>query len=435
VTALRAIEGARHVRREAELREVDPPKTALVRRVEPDRIDSYNSHPAVGLTVDQLLSMYREAERGYPVRQYDTFDDMQEISGHLRGLLIGRVDAVAGCDFIFAPGRDDRPSRYVAEALDERMKNAIAFDSFVEHHLMTPHYGFGVTNTVWDMIDGLVTPAEFVHGSHRRFASPNEERAQEIWLLKGSTSRELVELTTGEFAVSRYRGRNPWAAGSMRTAGWWAMFSRWSIRDWQVFAEMFGLPLVLGFYNEAAGEKSRQKLEEAIKKIGEDGYAVLSDLVEVVIKEARSGDSSTVYPKIAAYCEAQMSKLLAGSTTASDTGGEVGSYSLGMVHESRAYKLSLSDAKLVQRVTREAICEPFTRWNGFDRAAAPRLRIQITRDSLERAKALEIIGQIVDLDPAQIREEFSLRTPATGQGVRMPSKTPAGSAPAGGTKP
>jgi hypothetical protein len=99
------------------------------------------------------------------------------------------------------------------------------------------------------------------------------------------------------------------------------------------------------------------------------------------------------------------------------------------VHETRAYKLALSDAKLVQRVTREGICEPFTRWNGFDRAAPPRLRIQITRDSLERAQTLQIIGQIIGLDEGQIREEFSLRTPADGTGVRMPVKA---AAPGGG---
>lgn len=424
--ALRAVEGGKHLRREHdELREAAPPATALVRRIDPDRVDTYNSHPAFGLTAEMLLSQYREAERGFPVRQYDTFDDLRERNGHLAGLISGRIDAVASCEFVFTPGRDDKQSRFVAEAIEDRMKNSIAFETFIEHHLMTPHYGCGVTNTIWDMVDGFVSPAEFVHVSHRRLASPTEERAKEIWALKSSTDRTLIELVPGEFSVSEYRGRNPWAAGSMRTGGFWAMIAGWSIRDWQTFAEMFGLPMVIGFYNEQAGEKARQKLLEAIKQIGEDGYAVLSDLVEVVIKEAaRSGDSSTVYPKIAAHAEAQMSKAIAGSTTASDTGGSVGSYNLGSVHEARAYKLALSDARLVQRVARAGICEPFTRWNGFDRAAPPRMRIQITRDSLERAKALQIIGQVVDLDEGQIREEFSVRAPA-GTGVRFPVKAPA----------
>lgn len=374
-----------------------------------------------------LLSFYRQAERGYPVKQFDCFDDMIEIDGHLRGLIIADIDTVSGCNWVIAPGRDDKPSRICAEALDDHLRNNTPFRGFIEHHLLSPHYGFSATNTVWDIVDGLVAPIEFLHGPHRRFGAPTDTRANEIWLIDGDTSGDLVPLAPGEWAVSRYRdARNPYAAGKMRTAAWWAMFKRWSVRDWQVFANMFGLPLVLGFYNELAGEQTRLKLEEAIKQIGEDGYAVLSDLVEIVIKDtARSGDSSTVYPKIAKLAEEQMSKLIAGATTASDTGGDVGSYALGTVHESRAYKISLSNAEGVQSTVRADIARPFKIWNGFDRAAAPRMKIQITRDSLERAKVLQIIGQVVELDPQQIYEDFSARAPAPGTGVKFPVKAPA----------
>jgi phage gp29-like protein len=399
-------------------------------------MDTYNSHPATGLTAEMLLSFYRQAERGYPVKMFDCFDDLVEVDGHLRGLLNGRIDGVAGCDWTIVPGRDDKPSRIAAEALDDHLRNRpeLDFRHFVEHHLSSPHYGFAATNTVWDLVDGFVSPAEFLHAPHRRFGSPDPDNAHRIMFIDDNTTSptrfDLVELIPGEWSLSQYRSRNPWAAGNMRTAGFWAMIKRWSVRDWQVFAEMFGLPLVLGFYDEAAGEASRLKLEAAIKAIGEDGYAVLSDLVEVVIKDtARSGDSSTVYPKQIALAEAQMSKLLAGSTTASDVGGDVGSYQLGVVHESRAYKLSLADARGIESTVRRYISVPWVQWNGMDRAAPPRHRIQITRDSLERAQTLEIVGQAVDLDPDQLYEEFSLRRPQQGKGVRMPTKTPAPAKP------
>lgn len=434
--ALRAIAGGKHTGRDI-LRTLPqaPPGQIDMPKVKPGSLDTYNSHPGAGLTVEMLLSYYRQAERGYPVKQFDCFDDLVERNGHLRGLINGRIDAVAGCDFVIAPGRDDVPSRVAAAALDDHLRNSnIGFQAFIEHHLMAPHYGFSVTNTVWGIEERAVLPTEFIHAPPRRFAAPNEQ-AHLIWLITGDTSRDLMPLEPGEFAVARYRGRNPYAAGLMRTGAFWAMVAGWSLRDWLTFAEMFGLPLVLGFYQDGAPLAARLALEDAIKAIGEDGYAVLSDLVEVVIKDtARSGDSSTVYPRIQDKAEQQMSKLFAGSTTASDTGGDVGSYALGTVHESRAYKLSLSDARLVERTVREHICVPYTIWNGFDRAAPPRMGIKITRDSLERAQTLALIGQLVDLDPDQIYEEFSLRPPAAGRGVRMPSKTqPADGKP--GAKP
>jgi phage gp29-like protein len=147
-----------------------------------------------------------------------------------------------------------------------------------------------------------------------------------------------------------------------------------------------------------------------------------------VIKDtARAGDSSTVYPQIAALAEAQMSKLIAGATLAVDAGGpgSKGSYALGAVHEERAYALKRADARRLEEMFVRDVSSWFIAWNGLDAAAPPRLRIQISRGTLERAQVLEKIGQIVDLDEDQIREEFSLRTPPPGKGVKFEAAKPA----------
>lgn len=401
--------------------------TAATRRApvaDPARgIDTYNSHPAIGLTADVLLGHYREAERGIPVHQFDTFDDLIEVDGHLRGLINGRIEGVSGCDWTLKPGRADKASTVAAAALEERLRNHLGFREFIEHHLEAPHYGIAGTNVIWDLEEGLVVPTEFRNAAHRRFASPSSELAKKIMLVNGSTSRDLVELEPGLWALSRYRGRNPWAAGLMRTAAWWAMFKRWSVRDWQVFAEMFGLPLAIGYYEEGAGIESRRALEDVVSSIGEDGYAVLANTTELVIKDtARSGDSSTVYPGIAALAEAQMSKLIAGATLTTDAGGpgSKGSYALGETHADREYRLRKADAKRLEEMFVRDIGAWFIRWNGYDRAAPPSLSVQINLDgNLARAQALEILGQHIDLDEDQIREEFNLRTPAPGKGVRF----------------
>jgi phage gp29-like protein len=401
-------------------------------------MDTYNSHPATGLTADMLVSFYRDAEAGRPVRQFDAFDQGIEVDGHLRGLIETRNESVAGSDWVLKPGRQDKPSEIAAAALEDYLRNSATsttpplfgqshaaiggFREVLEHHLTAPHFGIALSNIVWDVDAGMVVPCEFVNAAHRRFAAPSQDRADEIWLVN-SLSNQLVELEAGLWAVSRYRNRNPWAAGLMRTCMWWTMFKRWSVRDWQVFAEMFGLPLAIGYYEEGAGEASRQALEEAVKSIGEDGFAVLSALTELVIKDtARSGDSSTVFPQIAKMCDEEMSKLIVGGTLNTDVAG-VGSYNAATVHESRSYKKERADARRVEEMFVRDIGLPFKIWNGFDRAAPPRLKIQITRDNKERADTLAIVGQVIELDADQIREEFSLRTPAAGKGVKFPSKS------------
>lgn len=393
-------------------------------------LDTYNSHPAIGLTADMLFAYYRQAERGVPIWQYDCFDDLVEVDGHLRGLIGGRIESISGCDLVIQPGAPDKASNLAAGELGDRilgLGGSVGIREFLEHQLTAPHFGIALTNIVWDFVEGVIAPVELKNAAHRRFCAPSTTRADEIKLIAGDTIRDLTDLEPGLWAVSRYRNRNPWAAGLLRTAGWWAMFKRWSVRDWQVFAEMFGLPLVIGYYEDGAGPVSREALEAAVKSIGEDGFAVLSNMTEIVIKDTvRSGDSSTVYPQIAALCEAQMSKLIAGATLTTDSGGagSKGSYALGSVHESRQYNLARSDARRVEEMFQRDIGRVFCAWNGFDRAQPPKLKIQITRDSLERAQALEILGQMMELDEDQIREEFSLRTPAAGKGVRMPAAAP-----------
>jgi phage gp29-like protein len=381
------------------------------------------------------------AERGLPVRQFDCWDDQRKRHGHLRALIEQRTQSIAGCEMIIRPGRDDTPSRIAAEALFDRIAaNTNASDtimrgdvgvrhegdlvSLVEHHMMAVHDGIALSNTVWDWVDGYVSPIEFVHGAPRRFRAPHERDAARIMLIVNEAGTELVPLEWGLWCVSRMRNRNPFAGGLGVPEGFMSMFVGWSIRDWQVFAEMFGVPFVVGSYKEGAALESRRKLEEACQRIGTDAYAVISDFCSIIITQARSGDSTTVYPAITRWCEDTLSKLILGATLTTDAGGpgSKGSYALGAVHESRAYALARGDARRIQAMFRRDIGAPFCAWNGLDRAAPPDLKIQIARDSLERAKVLEIIGQLVPIDEDQVYEDFTLRRPKDGKGVKFSPK-------------
>lgn len=404
--------------------------SAVVRR---SSIDTFSSHPGAGLTADALVGYFRLAERGEPCRQFDCFEDLVEVDGHGRGLMNARIELTSGCEWTLQAGRQDKPSAIAAAALEERLRGVFAMREFVEHHLTATFYGMAASNVVWDFVDGIIAPIEACNVAHRRFRSPSTARADEIWLI-GDDLSSLVELLPGQWAISRYRHRNPWAAGLYRTMAWWLMFKRWSIRDWQVFAEMFGLPLAIGFYEEGAGPASRAALEEAVRAIGDDGYAVLSSLTDLVIKEtARSGDSSTVYPKIADRADAEMSKLITGGTANTDL-GKKGSYAAGDIHADRAYALTRADSRRLSEMFTRDIATWFCRYNGFDNAAPPILKIQLTRDNFERAQVAATIGQALKLDEDQLYEEFGFRRPSEGKGVLFPSKATSPSSSSAPTK-
>ena len=376
--------------------------------------ETWNTHPAFDLTLEMLMSYYRQAERGQPLRQFDCFHDIIEMDPDLRSKINDRIESVSGCDWVVMSGGTDKASELAAAELNYRLQNQIKFRTYLTHQLTAVAYGYAATNVVWDLEEGIVVPCDFVNPAARRFASPSVERANELWLAD-SYANKLIELEPGLWSVSVYRNilsRNPHAAGLMRSGGVWAMFKRWSVRDWQIFAAMFGIPLALGYYEEGASSASKQALEDAVKAIGQDGYAVLSALTEVVVKEtARGGDSSTVYPQLIKLCEEQIAKLFTGGTLNTDVAG-VGSYNAASVHESRSYAQKCYDAQMLQETFTASIARTFVAWNGYDRAAPPRLKIKIRRDALQWAQTLEILGQGMALSKSQIQEDFNLREPS-----------------------
>lgn len=404
---------------------------------------TYNSHPAVGLTVELLMSFYRSAEGGAPIRQMDLFDDLMERHAEMRGMFAERNEDVSGCDFAIVPppDRNDKPSRVAAQKLQEYLQYSVAtygpspssspatcFRTWLEHQLTAIPFGYACTALVWDYVEELVVPVRFEPIAQRRFAAPGVDRANEIWLVDGTKSPfDLIEMQAGLWSVLRYHHRNPYAAGLMRSCSWWVMFALLSFKQWQIFADMFGLPLAIGYYEEGAGKVSREALEDAVRSIGQDGYAVLSALTELVIKEtARGGDSSTVYPLIMAACDKQITKLITGGTLNTDVSSTgAGSYNAATVHQSRLYAMKRRDATRLEDAFAESIGRAFIAWNGYDRAGVPRLKMKIARDDLERAQTLKILGEAMEIDQDQIREEFNLREPAEGRGVRFQAAEPA----------
>lgn len=393
----------------------------------PRGMQTYSAHPEIGLTVESLMGYHRLAENGAPTRQMDMWDGLLERHAEAAGMFSERNEDVSGCDWCITPGRADKPSQIAAEALDECLRYSVTsyvpspsvspstcFRTYLEHQGTHVPFGFACSNLVWDMVDKMVVPIRFEPIAARRFGAPSIERANEIWLIDGNhQSFELLPLDPGLWATTRYQHRNPFAAGLMRSCAWWILFALTGFRDWQIFATMFGLPLTVGYYEEGAGIDSRQALEDAVRGIGQDGYAILSALTEIVIKEtARAGDASSVWPMIMKICDKMLTQRITGGTLNTDVSSTgAGSYNAATVHESRLFKMKRRDATRLEDGFTESIGRTFVSWNGYDRAAPPGLKIKIARDELQRAQTVEILGQAMPISKRQMQEEFNLREP------------------------
>jgi phage gp29-like protein len=262
------------------------------------------------------------------------------------------------------------------------------------------------------VVKGDWQPIAFHNVSHRRFLLASGNQLELI--VSGS---KAVPLKAGQWAVSQRPHHNLARAGLLRTAAWWALFKRMSVRDWVVFAERFGIPFAIGVYEDRAGEDAKAALEQALSQLGNAGQVVVHEATKIVFSDvAQRVGNTTVHFDLIKLCEAQMSKLINGATQNVEQGSS-GSYAQAVVHETRAYELARADANALAAMFIQDIGRPFIRFNGYaDDTAPPRLKMQVfqemdpsTRSKVASRVANELGGAI---DRGQLYDDLGLRLPA-----------------------
>lgn len=371
-------------------------------------------HPETGLEPNQVVSIYRSAECGWTLHQAELFTGIVENDGHLRATIEGRINAVAGKQWQVLPGGDDDESRNAALLLDSALKES-NFSEVLPHILSARYMGWSGVEIFWDERNDLIQPLWFIDVHARRFSFNSLDLPE----LVNNASNTSQPLEPGKWLFPRVRGVFGGVtarAGLMRTATWYALFKKWSWRDWVIYAEKFGIPLVLGRYKMGATEDEKSTLEGAVEDIGEAGQATMSEETNVEIHEAqRGGDSNGLHRSIVREANEEISKLITGSTLTMQTGGN-GSFAQAEVHANTSFAHVEADAALVNRTLTTQLFRPFLQWNGFLRAKTPRLVIHIAKetDGLSRAQEFQAAQDMgLEIDAEQLREELHFRAPPT----------------------
>lgn len=381
-------------------------------------LDHYQGHPGYGLTPQRLVGIYRQAEGGYPLSQCDLIDDIIENDPHLRNLLEQRAQAVAGKPWIIQAGGSRPQDEEAANLLRGALANVPTFSAFLEHQLGFNRYGWAASEADWEFVEvegrTVAAPVHFANVPARRFRiAPNDE----LRLITKDYANEGEELAPGKWVVTRRSGVKVARSGLMRTAAWFALYKRFGTRDWVIFAEKFGIPLVLAVYEETSDETSKDVAAEIVENIGDDGGAVIPKGIGVEIhSEGRNSDSSATHGGLIAYCNREMSKLINGSTLSNDSGDSGGaSYALGDVHAEVRWDNVLYDAERIQESFRDCISSAFVKFNELD-AEPPTLAIRVVRD-LQPAALVTIASKMknelgIDVSTRQLRQITGLQEPA-----------------------
>ena len=402
-----------------------PSPTRLGRPYKPWRMtDGMSLRPGYHLTPQKIVAAFRQAEMGEMTMQSDLFEDIEENDGHLRSQYEARLEKVAYRPWFLKPGGKDALSIECAARLSEALKGCNVMDA-LWHLLEAIGHGFSLINTAWrlDETDMTIVPYWFLRAPHRRCRF-DESGTGPILFRTEQNQYPGEPIVPGQFILAYRIHRLLARAGAFRTTTWWAYFKRMSVADWIVFAEKFGIPYVLGYYQENASDESRAALLRAVSEIGSDGQAVLSKATDIVVKSeaVRGGDLSSLHPMIAQMCNAEISKVITGSTLTTDNAGGNGSYGLGKEHANVAGARVLGDAFWIGEVMRIGLIRPFIDANPrFAKARSPEfmIRLQPDQTGLQKAETYEKLQAMgVDIEGEQMYEEFGLRRPEAGDALK-----------------
>lgn len=384
--------------------------------------DAWTLHPGHEVSPKGVVAAFLQAERGYPQIQCDLIDDLIEGDCTLRNAFEQREQEVAGKPWVLTGEGSDQASATAAQVLSVAMKRLCTSDAF-EHLLAGANrHGWGAVEIDWDVaeIEGKkwIVPVALTNVRSRRFLiSPTDE----LRLFADISRPQGDELRPGKWLILKRKG--PLArAGLMRTAAWPAIGKRLGWRDWLIFSQRFGLPLPLASYpdgNDTITDADAITVaEKIVKNIGSDGGAVKPKSIELEMLEATKTTVSNdkTHGGLIAHCNAEMSKIVCGSTLKNDNSGSGGaSYALGEVHAKTSWRNVEYDASKLQEALRVQLFVPFMKFNGLA-GEAPNITIQVEYDDTPDAvltRAVRAKNQLgIEVSISQVRASSGLREPS-----------------------
>lgn len=372
----------------------------------------WRTYPNRNLTPSRLSDILREGdETGYLILQGELFQEMEERDGKLFQLMQDRKLAGVGLDWTVEPADPSAEAKRLADAFREVWLEMSRVEVMLDL-LDALGQGVSMVGMAWQR-DGLGTwwPAQ-TEQIEARFLRWDYD--QKRFLVRTQAEPMGYAPRFGEVMEHRYKARSgvPTRAGLLRTACWWYLFKHYSVKDWVVYAEVYGQPYRLGKYDPSTGKDERDALERAVVGLGTDAAGVISKDTEIEIIEVAQRGGPDVYERLVELANREMTLAILGQTLTSGE-GQNGTQALGRVHQKTRLDLLEADVNALEITLRRDLIRPFIAFNfGTDKLAlAPKLKgvVEESEDLVAKANVLDVLQQMgLPIPLGWVQEEFGV---------------------------
>lgn len=373
----------------------DRPRPGQV--VFPRREDSIRDYPSAGLTPSRLFAILREADDGSLSGPMQLFEEMEEKDAHLYAVantrrlaltglewqVISAVDVVEGID----RGAADEAAAYCRSVL----AGLDAFDEVLQHLSLAIGRNIAIAEVVWDVTSGELRPVDLVPVDFTRIMFDEVDRPR---ILTEDEPRDGIELPPHKFIVYTPHSvsGHPQRGGLLRVTAMVYLAKNLALKDWMIFAEVFGMPVRIARYEPNATAEEKRELLSMLESLGSNAAGIFSRAVELQVIEANRGSPGPPYRQLVEFLNREMSKAWLGQTLTTDTTGQGGSFAASRVHDMVRQDVLADDIRKEGRTIRRDLLGPVTRLRFGPDAPVPYFRRKLKQpvDTTQLAGVLDV---------------------------------------------
>jgi len=338
----------------------------LGRAVVPRKEDSVRDYPSAGLTPSRLAAILKEADDGSLSTAMELFEQMEEKDAHLFSVANTRRLTLTGLDWQVVSASEAREGvdRGLAEETAAYCREALTgmetFEEALQHLSLAIGRNISVAEIVWDVVNGELRPVELAPVDFSRIVFDELDRPR---ILTEEEPRDGVELVPNKFVVHTPHSVSGHAqrGGLLRVTAMVYLAKNLSLKDWMIFAEVFGMPVRIARYEPTATDDEKRELLHMLESLGSNAAGIFSRAVDLQIVEANRGTSGPPYERLVDFLNREMSKAWLGQTLTTDIAGQSGSVAASRVHEEVRKDILADDIRKEGRTVRRDLLGPMTR--------------------------------------------------------------------------
>ncbi|MBN2560657.1 MAG: DUF935 family protein [Phycisphaerae bacterium] len=381
------------------------PGVLLGRRKE----DAVRDYPADGLTPSRLVSILREADSGSLSAQLALFEQMEEKDAHLYSVANTRRLAVTGLPWEVVsaaemPGwgirrglsRDRGAADEAAAFCDEALRGVDGFEESLVHISLALGRNIALVELVWEATASGLRLAELAPVDFGRVVLGDLD---EVRVLTEGAKYDGVELPANKFVVHTPHAvsGHPSRGGLLRVTALAYLAKHFALKDWLIFAEVFGMPVRVARYSPNATPEEKRELLEMLKQLGADATGVFSKAVEVDVLQPRMPGETNLYENLCLYCDREISKAWLGQTLTTDTIRTRASAGAAVVHDRVRRDIRDNDLRREAHTLRRDLLAPLVRFEfGLD------VPVPYFRRALDQTLRPEELSRVLDVAVNQL---------------------------------